>query len=70
MHLNHPIITEELRKAVKAANIGKVHRLDGIPAEFMKHGDDGLLQLLLSLMCTRSNGLCGSKAGLTAHLRT
>jgi len=52
MHLNDPIITEELRKAVKAANIGKVPRLDGIPTELMKHGDDGLLQLLLSLKCT------------------
>ena len=70
MHLNHPIIMEEVRKALKAANIGKAPRLDGIPAEFMKHGDDGLLKLLLSLKCTRWNSLCGSKAGLTAFLGT
>ena len=52
MHLNDLIIMEEVRKAVKAANIGKAPRLDGIPAEFMKHGDDDLLQLLLSVKCT------------------
>ena len=37
---------EELRKAVKAANIGKAPGLDGIPAEVIKHGGDGLLQLI------------------------
>ena len=35
VHLNDPItiMMEELRKAVKAANIGKAPGLDGIPAE-------------------------------------
>ena len=35
---------EELKKGVKAANIGKAPGLDGIPAEVIKHGSDGLLQ--------------------------
>ena len=43
VHLNDPITMEELRKAVKAANIGKALGLDGIPAEVIKHGGDGLL---------------------------
>ena len=42
MHLKDPITMEELRKAVKAANIGKAPGLDGIPAEVIKHADDGL----------------------------
>ena len=70
VHLNDPITMEELRKAVKAANIGKAPGLDGIPAEVIKHGGDGLLQQLLSVKCTRSNCLRRSKAGLTARLRT
>ena len=53
MHLKDPITMEELRKAVKAANIGKAPGLDGIPAEVINHGDDGLLQQLLSVRCTR-----------------
>ena len=52
MHLNDSITMEELRKAVKAVNVGKAPRLDGIPAEVIKHGDDGLLQQLLSVNCT------------------
>ena len=70
MHLNDPITMEELRKAVKATNIGKAPGLDGIPAEVIKHGGDGLLQQLLSVKCTTSKCLRRSKAGLTAHLRT
>ena len=70
MHLNDPITMEELRTAVKAANIGKAPGLDGIPAEVIKHGGNGLLKQLLSVKCTRSNCLRRSKAGLTAHLRT
>ena len=70
MHLHDPIIMKELKKAVKAANIGKAPGLDGIPAEVIKHGGDGLLQQLLSVKCTRSNCLRRSKAGLTANLRT
>ena len=70
VHLNDPITMEELKKSVKAANIGKAPGLDGIPAEVIKHGGDGLLQQLLSVKCTRSNCLRRSKAGLTAHLRT
>ena len=70
MHLNDPTTMEELRKAVKAANNGKARGLDGIPAEVIKHGGDGLLLQLISVKCTRSNCLCRSKAGLTAHLRT
>ena len=30
----------KVMKAVKAANIGKAHGLDGIPAEVIKHSDD------------------------------
>ena len=70
VHLNDPITTEELRKAVKAANNGKAPGLDGIPAEVIKHCGDGLLQQLISVKCTRSNCLRRSKAGLTAHLKT
>ena len=70
MHLHDPVTMKELKKAVKAANIGKAPGLDGIPAEVIKHGGDGLLQQLLSVKCTRSNCLRRSKAGLTAHLKT
>ena len=53
MHLNDPITMEDLRKAVKAANIGKAPGLDGIPAEVCrKHGGHGLLQQLPSVKCT------------------
>ena len=52
MHLNDPITMQELRKAVKAANVGKAPGLDGIPAEVIKHGVHGLLQQLLSVKCT------------------
>ena len=66
LHLDDPITMDKLRKAVKAANIGKAPGLDGIADEVIKHG---LLQQLLSVKCTRSNCLRRSKAGLTAHLR-
>ena len=62
MHLNDPITMEELRKDVKAANIGKAPDMDGIPPEVIKHGGDSLLQQLLSVKCTRSNCLRRSKA--------
>ena len=41
---------EELRKAVEAA---KAPGVDGVPAEVIKYGSDGLLQQLLSVKCTR-----------------
>ena len=49
MHLDDPIAMDKLRKAVKAANIGKAPGLDGIAAEVIKHGGNGLLQQLLSI---------------------
>ena len=53
MHLNDPITMEELREAVKAANIGKAPGQDGLPNEVIKHDGDGILQQLLSVRCTR-----------------
>ena len=49
LHLDDPITMDKVRKAVKAANIGKEPGLDGIAAEVIKHGGNGLLQQLLSI---------------------
>ena len=51
MHLVDPITMDKVRKAVKAANFVKAPGLDGIAAEVIKHGGNGLLQQLGETAC-------------------
>ena len=51
-HLNSPITTDEIQKAIKKLKCKKAAGVDGIPAEFYKHGCNDLLPALVLLFNT------------------
>ena len=52
LFLNSPITIDEIQKAIRKIKCKKAAGIDGIPAEFYKHGSNELLPALVLLFNT------------------